>query len=312
MLASPTRFIILGLTALAVVGTLPAQTPTPNKDQLKSWVAIRQQRVDLLREEIKQMDVHLESRLDVLIGTLTTIRDSKDSRTKVARIKEDTGKRLLKTIEYYDQKRAAFRQQAANPQYHLTAEDKRKIASGFDARIDKRAQQLIALSQSMPSHQDYERYKATGSGWYGTQYERNQDFEQNRRMTTHSNAQRDALTKQLDASIARLDRIGRSLREQLAATTDPAQRKERAADISKNDALIAERQTQRRELLKPSTMAAREVAQKEAVDLDQSLRKSIDALRRDFNTLFARFNSYVAELSALRATEKAHAAAEHR
>ncbi|MDR3405001.1 MAG: hypothetical protein P4L99_21040 [Chthoniobacter sp.] len=55
---------------------------------------------------------------------------------------------------------------------------------------------LIALGRSMPSHQDYERYKATGGGRYGTDYQRNEDYEQNQRMTTHSNTQRETARRQ--------------------------------------------------------------------------------------------------------------------
>ena len=60
-------------------------------------------------------------------------------------------KRLMKTIEYYDQKRATFRQELRNPQTQLTAEDKRKAVAVFDARIDKRTQQILELNKSMPS-----------------------------------------------------------------------------------------------------------------------------------------------------------------
>ena len=76
---------------------------------------MRQQRVDLLRDEIKQTDARIESRLDVIVDTLKSISDSKDSRTKVARMKEDTGKRLVQTIQYYDQKRASLKEELGNP-----------------------------------------------------------------------------------------------------------------------------------------------------------------------------------------------------
>jgi hypothetical protein len=307
---SPTvRLTLIVVSALAAALPLQAQTPGPSAEQLKSWIATRQQRMDLLREEFKQTDARIESRLDVVIDTLTSIGDSKDSRTKVARMKEDTMKRLLKVIEAYDQKRTVIRQELRNPESRLTDDEKRKIIAAFDVRIEKRTKQILALNKSMPAHQDYERYKATGGGWHGTDYERNQDFEQNRRMTSHTNAQRDALVKQLDSSLARLDRLGRALRSQLAATTnEPSLQKERAAEIAKNDALIAERRQQKLELLQPSDRAPRGVALKEATDLDQALKKAIDELRRDFTTLFARYNSLVSELTALHATEAALAA----
>lgn len=302
----------LSLLALALTFAAPSgsRAAAPSNDQLKSWIAVRQQRVDLLREELKQSDAHIESRLDVIIGTLSTIADSKDSRTKVARIKEDTMKRLAKTIEYYDQKRRVFRQELLNPQTALTDADKRKLVAAFDARIEKRIDQLLTLNRSMPGHRDYERYKTSDGGWYGTNYERNEDFEQNRRMTSHGNTQRDALVKQLDSSIARLDRMGRELRTQLAATTDPARQKERAADLAKNDALIAERRQQKLEVLNGTGSTQRGIPLKEATDLDQALKKSVDELRRDFTSFFGRFNTFVSELTALRATERTLAAAE--
>jgi hypothetical protein len=138
MTASAFRLTFLAITALIFITPLHAQTQVPTDAQLKSWIATRQQRVDLLRDEIKQMDARIESRLDVIIETLTSISDSKDSRTKVARMKEDTMKRLLKTIEYYDQKRATFRQELRNPQSRLTADDKRKAVACL-RRADRQA-----------------------------------------------------------------------------------------------------------------------------------------------------------------------------
>ena len=61
------------LVALTLASPVLAQTPAPTPEQLKSWLNIRQQRVDLLRDEIKQTDARVESRLDVLVETLKSI-----------------------------------------------------------------------------------------------------------------------------------------------------------------------------------------------------------------------------------------------
>jgi hypothetical protein len=297
------------LLLLALASSVCAQAPTPTVEQLKSWLPIRQQRVDLLRDEIKQTDARIESRLDVIIGTLQTISDSKDSKTKVARMKEETGKRLGKTITYYDQKRAALQEELRNPRLNLTAEEKRKLIGIFDARIEKRTNQILALNKSMPGSKDYDRYTATGGGgWEGTTYERNAEFEQNRRMTSHSNTQRDAIVKQLDASIARLDRQSRTLKGQLAATTDPAQRKALTDEIARVDGMIATRRQQKLETLKPSDVAVHTIALKEAMDMDKALQTAVSDLRRDFTMLFERYNNFLLELSSLHATEAALAA----
>lgn len=163
------RCALASFTMWLATPSLHAQKAGPTDAQLKSWIAARQQRVDLLRDEIRQIDARIESRLEVIVDTLTTISDSKDSRSKVARIKEDTMKRLGKTMEDYDQRRRVFRQELTNPQTALSADDKRKVVAAFDARIEKRTRQMLALNQSMPAHADYKRYKATGGGWHGTE-----------------------------------------------------------------------------------------------------------------------------------------------
>jgi len=303
---------LLFILALSVATSFGAAAPAPTADQLKSWVAIRQQRVDLLRDEVKQTDARIEARLDTIVGTLTTISDSKDSRTKVARMKEDTGKRLGKTIAYYDQKRAALKEELRNPRLQLTAEEKQKLIAAFDARIEKRVQQIIALNKSMPSHEDHEQYRATGSNWWGTQYERNEEYDQNARMTTKTNQQRDAITKQLDASIARLDTQSRTLKTQIAATTDLVQRKTLNDELVKTEGLIAERRRQKLETVESPGVALHTVALKQALDMDKAMQTAINDLRRDFNLLFDRYNTYLNELSLLHATEAALTAAQRR
>jgi hypothetical protein len=301
------RLLVFSVALLLTLGSSDSlgQSAQPTAAQLESWIAVRQQRVDLLRSEIKSVDSRIESRLDVIIETLTSIADSKDAKTKVARMKEDTMKLLKKTIDYYDQKRAAIREELRNPRSALTDADKRRIMDAFDRRIEKRTKQILALSKSMPGHEDYDRYRATGDNWYGTTYEPNQDYAQNRRMTSHTNTQRKAIVKELDGSIARLERISRDLQAQLASTTDPAQRKARTADLERNEALIAERKKQKLEVLTASGGGGRQVSSREAYDLDKAMKESIEEGRRDFNTLFARYYSLIAEATALRAAEMA-------
>ena len=280
-----------------------AQSSQSQASQFKSVVQIRQMRVDLLRDEIKQDDARIESRLDTIIKTLCSIKDSKDSRTKVARMKEDTMKRLYKTIGYYDQKRAAMKEELRNPRLKLTTEEKEKVIAVFDARIERRIQQILALYQSMPTHKDYDQYKVTSGGWHGTEYKTNDDYEQNRMITTHTNAQRNALMKELDKSIARLESQNRSLRAQATGATDPAQVKMLTNEIARNDALIRERRKQRLDILSPSETPANTVALKTAMDMDKALQTAIADLKGELNSLFYRYNSLIQELSSLHEAE---------
>jgi hypothetical protein len=308
---SPTlRPVIASLIVLASAATVHAQAAAQQStaEQLKSWIALRQPRVDLLRDEVKQIDARIEARLDTIIGTLKSIADTKDSGTKVARMKEDTGKRLMKTIAYYDNKRAAMKEELRSPRLRLTEEEKKRVIAVLDAKIQKRTQQILELHKSMPTHKDYERYTATGGGWQGTEYRRNLDYEQNERMTTKSNTQRDAVIKELESSIARLDRQARNIKTQIPATNDPLQRKTLNEELAKTEALMDERRRQRLEALKPSGTPATGVGLKQAMDMDKALQTAINDLRSEFNTLFARYNSLLAETSTLHLTEDALAA----
>jgi len=80
------------------------------------------------------------------------------------------------------------------------------------------------------------------------------------------------------------------------------------ADLAQNEKLIAERRQQRVTALKPVNGSGASMSQKEAQNMDSALQKSAAELRQDFNTLFARYNSLIAELSALHTTEAALAA----
>src|SRR5271167_4562375 len=112
---SPRRFILLPCFAIFLAASLPSPAQTPPADPYKTAVDIRRNRVDLLRNEVKLTDDRVEARLDDIVQTLVVVSDSKNSRTKVARMKEDTIKRLYGIIRYYDQKRAALKEELRNP-----------------------------------------------------------------------------------------------------------------------------------------------------------------------------------------------------
>lgn len=149
-MTSPTPRLVFTALTLALAASAQAQSPAPTAEQLKSWVSIRAQRVALLRDELKETDARIEERLETIVDSLKSIRDSKDSKTKVARMKEDTGKRLASTIRFYSQKRDALREELRNPRLHLTEAEKRKLIGVLQERIEKRVQQVLALHKSRP------------------------------------------------------------------------------------------------------------------------------------------------------------------
>lgn len=314
LLLPAAAFVLLAATVnpLHAQGAVaPTASATPNQAAaLEAQVKIRRARVDMIKYDVQQTDARIESRMDAIIQALTTVSDSKDSRTKVARMKEETMKRLYTLIGYYNQKRSAMKEELRNPRLNLTIEEKQNIIAAFDARIEKRVQEIIALHDSMPAHKDYDRYRTVDYGWY-TGEELNPEYEQNRRMTTSTNNQRKQLISGLEQSISRLESQNTRLEQQRSATTDPAVQKAFDDEIAKNTALIAERKQQRLEVLKPANTPTHTVALREAMDMDKALQAAVTDLKSDLNNLFARYNNLVTETSALNTTEAALAAQKH-
>ena len=278
-----------------------AQTAASPSSQAQWEAALRARelRAAKLRDEVNAVDSRIEGRIEALLEALRAISDSKDSRTKVARMKRDTIDRLQKTIAYYQQKRAAMQEELRRPTWQLSEEQKRKVIARFDERIEKRVAQIIAVQKSLPTEQDYDRYEVTSVGWYGTTYEVSEDYRQNQRLTAHTNAQRDEVVAGLRASIARIEQQNRTLKAQNAP----------AEEIAKNDALIAERRRQLATALVPVETPTRAIGSKEAADLDKALKTEIADLNRDFTTLFARYHALIQEVSAVNAARAGLAAA---
>ena len=291
------------LIALLACSSMAAAAQTaakpPSQAQWEAAFRARELRAAKLRDEVNAVDARIEGRIDALLEALRAISDSKDSRTKVARMKRDTIDQLQKTIEYYQRKRAAMLEELRRPTWNLSEEQKRAVIARFDERIEKRVAQIIAVQKSLPTEQDYDRYEVTSVGWYGTTYEVSEDYRQNQRLTAHTNAQRDKVVAGLRASIARIEQQNRTLKAQNAP----------AEEIAKNDALIAERRRQLATSLAPVETPTRAIGSKEAADLDKALKTEIADLNRDLTTLFARYQALIQEVSAVNAARAGLAAA---
>lgn len=296
-----TTSAVLAIIMAAAQAALAQSTASPGVADART------RRADLLLNEMKTLDARIEGRIKSIVDGLSQVTDSKDSRTKVTRIKEATIQSLSKNITYFQQKRAQMREALRTASPGLTAEQKTKILAALDARIDKRISEILALQKSLPAHQDYERYNVTGGGYWGTEYTRNQDFEQNRKVTAYTDATQKKVLSGLDQSISRLESQGKDLNKQLAASTDPGQKKALQEEIARNNEMLNERRQQKRDVFSGQRETSRAISLKEAVTLDDALKKATAELRNDFTTLFARYNAYLqalAQANAARSTPK--------
>lgn len=269
----------------------------------KAQVEAREKRADVLLAELKAADDRIEETVDRVLETLKLVGDSKDSRTKVARLKEQTINGMQKNIAEYQRRRAAMQEELRRPTLHFTTEEKQKLIAKFDARIEKRVQQMLDLAKTLASHQDYERYKTVDNGWYGTEYVQNEDFKQNKRLTKHTDVQREEILKGLKRSIESLERQNKSLQSQAAAAKTDAHRKMLQDEVARNEVLLKTRRDQLTDALKPSTTPTNAISAKDAQNMDLALRKTVESLKREMTDLFGRYSAYLTERSNVNAAK---------
>ena len=282
--------------------------PLQNIAQWESILAARERRVSLLRDEMEAIDAHIETRGDALIESLRSIADSNDSRSKVARMKEETIEGIRRNIAYYQSKRAALKEELRRPTLNLTDEEKDTMIAALGGRIEKRIGQILDLLKSMPTHKEYQRYKVTGSNWAGPTYASNEDYVQDKRLVAITRRLQGEIESDLRESITRLEKESDILRAQYRASNYSSSR-DLSAQMARNDALIEERRAQIAVVRSFVTTPARRVSQKEAVDFDRERNNTATALRRDFEYLFALYNNLIPELSNINDTRAAIAAA---
>lgn len=296
--------VVIGVASVSW-SAVPPPKGMPDKAALKAQLDAREKRADLLLDELRATDDRIEATVDRVLETLRLIGDSKDSKTKVARLKEQTIDGLQRNITYYQQKRATLQEEMRRPTLHLTVEEKQRAIARFDTRIEKRVQQVIAMAKSLPTHKDYDRYKAVEGGWYGPTYIQNEDYKQNKRLTAHTNSQREEILNGLKQSIDRLDRQTRTLQSQFVAASNEVHRKILMDELAKSEALMKKRREQLAETSRSFETVTSPVSGKEAQDLDMALRRAVDSLRRDFTTLFQRYSTYLVERSNVNAAKAA-------
>ena len=274
-------------------------------DHLKMALKGREFHSNFLLEEVRATDKRVESRMENLVNALKVVTDSKDSKTKVARMKKETIEGLMKSIELYNAKRSDIQEQLVRPtSSNLTTEQKQRIRKELDSRIEKRVAQIVELQQSLPTNEEYEKYTVLpgGIGWSDSTIVKNEDWEQNRRVMLQSDEVRKKLISDLQRSIERLEDQGRKLQKQM--TAQPAAASVLEAEITRNSELLSNRQTQLDQALTEPEPTGRPIGKGEATALDEAVKVAVTGLRVEVTKLFADYTAFISflpQVNALRA-----------
>lgn len=284
--------------APAAAATPPALTQA--QAILKVRLSAQQRRVGLLANEIHSTDQRIEQRFDDLIAALRAVSDSKDSHTKVTRMKEETIESLQKSIAYYQQKRAWLQEEMVRPTFNLTQVEKQSISNDFEERIEKRVNQIIELYKTFPTHQEFDRYKAVGRYRFGgVRYVDSEDYRQNLRLSSQTSMMRNKLLTDMQANVDRLEQENRTLADLGAGASDPELREVYGDEQRKNEELRNVLKQDLDAVFSAPRNPGRPISGQEAQALDKMIRHSIDSLQSEFTLLFSRYAEWLTEASAL-------------
>lgn len=303
----PMKAVIFAVLCVApvVLSAQPSPSPAPPNAALAGVVKARENRVNLLLEELRSSDKRIESRIDTIVSGLTRIQDSRDSGTQIARLKEDTMEALAKNVQTFQRKRAALVEEMRRPTLRITLDQKKKMIAIFDQKIEKRVSQILALQKSFPTYKETDRYTVVGGGDDGPYFAQNEAWKQNRRMSQQTDAQKEKVVDGLKKSIARLESQKSQLKGRLSAGISPLEAQFVNEEIVRVDGLLADRRSQLAEAYEGTTGAGRGVSQREATDLNKTVREASEGLQRDINALFSTYSQFLVAVSDLDAAKTA-------
>jgi hypothetical protein len=319
--------LLITMMLAGIAAPLSAQTAAETKEPidyearaksvitLKEAIAQRQARFDAVRKDLQTLDARLEERIDFLVKTLVGLKDSNNSKTKVANIKEDAITRLRRSITVYRQKRMEIfdrqRIEKIVPEAELAAN-----IDTFDKRIGKRIEQIMELVKSLPGYQEVPKYERDGgtsyaNGWYEENSRISEDWKQNRRQSNKTDTERRDLLKDLDKAIDSNDRRRSALAESLTRGKLSAKEQSLAQqELGRVDAALADLEQRRRELALPGDGGGREIGMSEASDIEQMIRDSSRDLQQDFQEIFRKYYELDKERTRIRGMEQNLAARE--
>lgn len=285
------------LTSVAAVAQTPPAIDYAARQQsvenLKLHITQREERFELLKQDLLALDARVEKQIDSIVRNLASLKDSDDSKTRVAKIKGDVIDALVRTIWIYRQKRVDVFERMRKDS-NIPKELLEKNLKTFDERIGKRVEQVMDLAKSFPGHQDVKKYESYGSSYYDGYYQEDtrvsDEWKQNRRDNTAGRVVRREVLQELDKALDKNQSRQRSIVDALAnRKLSATERSVQQEELGRLDAAIDSIKTRRRELVLPGGGATREIGGDEAHDAELLLDDTRRDLARDFGDIMRKY-----------------------
>ena len=306
------------LTVLLAVGILfpghrvlaQAEAQMSSSEIRKAMFKIKAQgretrtKLDETAERMVEVDDDLEARVDRLLGMLTQVSDSTESGTKVIRMKENLGEGLMESLKYYHAEREKVRVELDKPFRKLSKEQLEKEQELFEAKMEKRIDQILGLSDSLVQHKGYKKYSThyqnTGHGGNRVIRETTDEYKQNRRASAKGARAKEGLSEGLRESAENLEASNKKLKDELALNLSQADRESIEAKIAKNTKLIEKRKKQLDGTLGAPAPATRSVGSRGAKVLRGDIQAEAEAVGAAWDELTALKNQFDSDRSKLR------------
>ncbi len=272
---------------------------------LSRHIEQREERLGQLREEGRRLESRIEKQADDLVKMLTEIRDSQESKTRVAQIKMRAIEGLRRWIETYQRRRSRILEALRQHGGELPKEQLASDIDEFDKRIEKRVSQIMQLTESMGDHRDVEKYESDGGHyWDGYYYESrriSEDWKQNRRQTVMVDKTRRELIQAVEDAVRRLESRRAGIEEKLKnRRISDSERGILAEELGRVDGALDRRRADVEELAKPKEGAAgEEVGRNKAHDIERLLEDAGEDLSQDFFRLLRMYDEFVEERNQL-------------
>lgn len=268
-------------------------------ETLRTHIGMRQERladvVKELRERAKRTDEEIGKVVDLLAG----LKDSQDSKRRIAGIKGEAIGGLKGMIGRYDKERRKIVEELRTGA-GASEDDLAGDLKVLDELIQKRSEDVVRLVKSMPAGEDVAKYEQSGEAYFnGIHYENSRISEawrQSRRDRVESDKQRRELEQALKEAIEDLERR----RDAVAAALEgkkfnEAEKALREQELARVNGLLEARRGQLREVATPSEAPEAAADKGQADDLKAMFEDARHDIAADFSRTLRLYHEAAAE-----------------
>lgn len=259
---------------------------------LETHIAQREERLAEWGRDIVEIDARIEKQVADLVKMIAGLRDSKDSRTAVSKLKKDAIDGLQRGIDLYIRKRKEVRELVRTGQ-----DDALGDLGKFDKRIITRVDQIAEITKSIPTHQDVDKYKSDGGSYWNGYYTENtrvsEDWKQNRRDSGQSAVQKKETQNTLRKGLERLDQRRRTLKDLLTDRdlTESA-RNLYTTELGQVDAYEEHLNAQLRDVATSTGGGGQAVSRDQVSDIEDIFNDARADLREEVSRLFHSYDRF--------------------